>query len=124
MCVPRDANPDEHLIKQAVWVSPSGRKIGFCDRCYENHRFAGLQAEEVAALHWSFGLCDTEDSAETVQNKIRRLLLAVETLPCGELYSALAHAYDLLGNRRDARNWAAKAVSWPSRYPGKEDSKA
>ena len=118
--VPQGANPDEYLIKQAVWVSPSGREIGFCDRCYENQQFTGLEAEEVAALHWSFGRCDPADSPETVQNKLRRLVLAVKTLPCGELYSALAQAYDLLGNRSDARAWAAKAVSWPATYPGKE----
>jgi hypothetical protein len=118
--VPHGADPDDYIIKQAVWVSPSGREIGFCDRCYERQRFAGLQADEVAALHWSFGRCEPEDSPETVQKKIRRLLLAVEGLPCGEVYSALAQAYDLLGNRPDARAWAAKAVSWPASYPGKE----
>jgi hypothetical protein len=122
--VPRGEPPDNHIIKQAVWVSPLGRKIGFCDRCYESQRFAGLRADEVATLHWSFGRCDSEDSPETVQKKIRRLLLAVEGLPCGEVYSALAHGYDLLGNRADARAWAAKAVSWPASYPGKEVAEA
>ena len=80
----------------------------------------GLTPEEVAALHWSFGRCQADDSRQTIQKKIGRLLLAVEDLPCGEVYCALAYAYDLAGREREAREWAAKAVSWPGKYPGKE----
>jgi len=119
VCEPEGENPDS-LIAEAVWVSPLDREIGFCGRCYERQLFVSLKPEEVAALHWSFGRCDRDDSRQTIEKKIRRLLLAVEGLPCGEVYSALASAYDLAGSDHEAREWATQAVSWPGSYPGKE----
>jgi hypothetical protein len=118
--VPEGKNLDEYLIMDAVWVSPLERAIGFCGRCYQGRLFAGLDQEEVAALHWSFGRCEPEDSQQTIEKKIERLLLAVEGLPCGEVYCALAYACDLAGRNPEAREWAAKAVSWTGKYPGKE----
>jgi hypothetical protein len=120
VCVPEGENPDDYLIAEAVWVSSLDREIGFCNRCYERGLFARLRPEEIAALHWSFGRCEADDSRETIRKKLGRLLLAVKETPCGEVYYALAYAFDLLGNRGKAREWATKAVSWPGNYPGKE----
>jgi hypothetical protein len=120
VCVPEGGNLDDFLIAEAVWVSPRDRQIGFCNRCYDRRLFAGLHPDEIAALHWSFGRCESEDSPEIIEKKIERLLLASEGLPCGEVFCALAHACDLAGRRADAREWAAKAVSWAGTYPGKQ----
>jgi hypothetical protein len=120
VCVPDGEDIYDHLIAQAVWVSPRDRKIGFCNRCYDRQLFAGLHPDEIAALHWSFGRCEAEDSSEIIEKKTRRLLLAAEGLPCGEVFCALAYACDLAGRRTDAREWAAKAVSWAGTYPGKQ----
>src|SRR5436309_574967 len=86
--MPERANPDDYLIQQAVWISPLERQIGFCDRCYQHELFGGLEPDEVAALHWAFGRCDAEDSAEVIEKKITRLKMAVEGLPCGEIFAA------------------------------------
>jgi hypothetical protein len=120
--VPEGGNPDDYMIRQAVWVSPLGRQVGFCDRCYERQNFERLEPEEVGALHWAFGCCDAEDPPEVIKKKIRRLLRAVEDIPCGEVFAALARAYHLAGQKPEARSWAAKAVAWRSEFPGKEQA--
>ncbi len=99
VCVPEGEHPDEYLIAEAVWVSPLDRQIGFCGRCYQRQLFVGLKPEEIVALHWSFGRCDADDSRQTIEKKIGRLLLAVEGLPCGEVYCALAYAYEPVRQR-------------------------
>jgi hypothetical protein len=118
--MPKDKEGSDCVNRQIVWISPSGREVGFCEACYGRQSFAGLQPEEIAALHYSFGQCDPEDPRETIRKKIGRLLIAVEMLPCGEVYCAVAHAYSLLGKMAPAREWATKAVSWPRNYPGKQ----
>jgi hypothetical protein len=118
--VPQGASPDDYMISEAVWVSPIGREIGFCNRCYDRGRFDGLEPDEVSALHWSFGRCDAKDPPEIIEKKIARLLMAVEGLPCGEVFVALAYAYHLAGRKTEAHIWATKAVSWATKFPGRE----
>src|SRR5882724_8210121 len=78
VCVPDGEDLYDHFIARAVWVSPRDREISFCNRCYDLRLFAGLHPDEVAALHWSFGRCESEDSPELIEKKIKRLLLAAE----------------------------------------------
>lgn len=118
--VPHGANPEDYVISEAVWVSPIGREIGFCSRCYDRELFDALQPDEVSALHWAFGRCDAEEPPEIIEKKIARLLEAVEGLPIGEVFVALAYAYQLVGRKIEAHTWATKAVSWASRFPGRE----
>src|SRR5436189_3079635 len=80
--------------------------IGFCSRCYDRELFDGLEPDEVSALHWAFGRCDAEDPPEIIEKKIARLLVAVEGLPCGEVFVALAYAYHLAGRKTEAHTWA------------------